>query len=439
MYSIELFKSVIILINEILKGEDMFKYIIEESGHLSGEIDISGSKNAALPIIAASLLADGDVVLKNIPCLSDTTLMCDILKCFGAKVTAEKNTLYINSSNLKNYIAPYDLSSKIRGSFLVMGPMLARCGKVRISLPGGCPIGTRPVDLHLKAFAQMGAEILTGHGYIDVSAKKLTGAKIHLDFPSVGATENIMMAAIGANGTTYIGNASQEPEIVDLANFLNKSGAKICGAGTDEIKIVGRTPLSPCEYSVIPDRIEAGTFMVAAAITGGKVTLNNVIPSHLSPVIAKLTELGVKISAKNTTINITANYPLHCADIKTMPHPGFPTDMQALMMSLLSVCDGTSVICETIFENRFMHAPELVRMGASIKTDGRCAIINGRPYLTGACVKATDLRAGAALSIAALCAKGKSEISDIYHIERGYELFDEKLIKLGAKILKVKR
>ena len=412
----------------------MYKYIVEQSTPLKGEISISGSKNAALPIIAASLLIDGDVILKNIPSLSDTSLMCDILKCFGASVNSEKNTFFINSSCLKNHIAPYDLSSKIRGSFLVMGPMLGRCGKVRISLPGGCPIGSRPVDLHLKSFQSMGATVSTGHGYIDVQAKKLHGAKIHLDFPSVGATENIIMAAVCAEGVTQIGNASQEPEIIDLASFLSKCGAKIYGAGTDEIKIIGKTPLVPCDYSIIPDRIEAGTFMTAAAITGGKIKLNNIIPSHLSPVTAKLCELGVTVTEDNYSLTVTAGKCLHSSDIKTMPYPGFPTDMQALMMSLFSVCEGTSMIRETIFENRFLHAPELVRMGANIKTDGRCAVIEGKPYLSGAFVKATDLRAGAALCIAALRAKGKSEISDIYHIERGYENFDKKLQLLGGKI-----
>ena len=416
----------------------MFKYVIEHSAPLSGEINISGSKNAALPIIAASLLTGGDVALKNIPKLSDTTLMCDILRCFGAEVYNENNTVFVNSKNIKNHIAPYDLSSKIRGSFLVIGPMLGRCGRVRISLPGGCPIGSRPIGLHLKGFEKMGAAVSFGHGFIEVSVKKLTGAKIHLDFPSVGATENIMMAAVCADGITYIGNASQEPEIVDLANFLSKCGAKICGAGTDEIKIIGLSPLRSCEYSIIPDRIEAGTFMAASMITGGNIKLNGIIKNHLSPVIAKFSELGAEFSCNGSTLAVSSCAKMHAADIKTMPFPGFPTDMQALMMSLCCVCEGTSVICETIFENRFLHAAELIRMGANIKTDARCAIIEGKPHLSGAFVKATDLRAGAALSVAALAASGKSEISDIYHIERGYELFDKKLAELGARITKTK-
>lgn len=416
----------------------MERYIVENSAPLSGEVLISGSKNAALPIIAACILIDGEVILKNIPRLSDVNLMCDILKCFGAKVYFSDNTLYINSKTIKNHIAPYDLASKIRGSFLVMGPMLARCGKVRISLPGGCPIGSRPVDLHLKGFSLMGAKISQGHGYIDICAKKLSGSKIYLDFPSVGATENIMSAAVFACGTTLIKNASQEPEIVDLAAFLSKCGAKISGAGTDEIKIIGGSNLSPCSYTVIPDRIEAGTFMAAASITGGRLTLRNIIPDHLSPVIAKLSELGAAITIWDNSLKIEAPTRLKAVDIKTMPYPGFPTDMQALMMSLLSVSGGTSIISETIFENRFMHAAELCRMGACIKTEGRTAIIEGKKQLTGSEVRATDLRAGAALTIAALSAKGKSEISDIYHIERGYEDFDIKLKQTGAKISKIK-
>lgn len=415
----------------------MLKYIVESTNPLCGEVSVSGSKNAALPIIAACILIDGVAELKNIPRLSDISLMCDILKCFGADVVFSANSLNINCTDLKNHIAPYDLAGKMRGSFLVMGPMLAKYKRARISLPGGCPIGARPVDLHLKGLSALGAKVTQGHGYVEVKAKKLTGARIYLDFPSVGATENIIMAAVLAEGTTTLANASQEPEIIDLANFLCKCGAKIYGIGTDEIQIEGTASLNPCSYTVISDRIEAGTFMTAAVITGGKICLKNVIPSHLSPVTAKLSELGGKISFSENSVTISASDKLRATDIKTMPYPGFPTDMQAVMMALLSVCSGTSVISETIFENRFMHASELCRMGASIKTCGRTAVIEGKHHLTGATVKVSDLRAGAALTIAALAARGKSEILDIYHIERGYDRFDEKLRSLGASIEKI--
>lgn len=416
----------------------MYKYVIEKSPPLSGEIFVSGSKNAALPIMCATILTDGVVTLKNIPHLTDIENMCDILRHLGSDINFSKNVLTIYNSDIKKYCIPYELASKLRGSVLLAGPLVSKCQKARITLPGGCPIGTRPIDLHLKGLALLGVKITQGNGYIDLKAKTLKGAKIYLDYKSVGATENIMMASVLACGTTIIQNASSEPEVIDLANFLIKCGAKIKGAGTDEIIIEGVTSLKPTTYSIIPDRIEAGTFMVASLITGGDVLIKNVIEEHLSPITAKLKESGAKLDFSGDSIRICSPEKLKSIDIKTMPHPGFPTDMQALMMSLLCICDGTSIISETVFENRFLHAPELLRMGASIKTEGKIAVIEGCKQLTGTKVKATDLRAGAALSVAALNAKGKSEISDIYHIERGYENFEGKLEKLGVKIIKKK-
>lgn len=326
----------------------------------------------------------------------------------------------------------------MRASFLVMGPLLTKMGCAKIYLPGGCAIGSRPVDLHLKGFAAMGAEISQGHGYMDVKSNgKLIGSKIYLDFPSVGATENIMMAAVLADGQTIIENSATEPEIVDLANYLSMMGADVKGAGTDTIRIIGVSELRGKNYTVIPDRIEAGTFMIAAAITGGDVLIENVVPDHLKPVTAKLTEAGVEVSEEISSIRVKAGEKLKAIDIKTLPYSGFPTDMQAQMTSLMSKAEGTSVIIETIFENRFMHICELKRMGANIKIEGRTAIIEGMSKLTGAQVKASDLRAGAALILAGLASEGSTEISNIEHIDRGYDSIDTKLRELGSNITRV--
>ncbi len=413
----------------------MARLIITESVPLKGKVRISGAKNSVLPIIAASLLADGLSVIDEIPCLNDVRIMCDLAASLGAKVefTENRTRLTIDSGNVSNSTAPYELVNKLRASFLVMGPLLARTGKARISLPGGCAIGSRPVDLHLKGFAAMGASITQGHGYIEASAGKLRGSKIYLDFPSVGATENIMMAAVLASGHTIIENAAIEPEIVDLATYLTTMGADIKGAGTDTIKINGVSCLKAANHAIIPDRIEAGTFMAAAAITGGDVVIENVVPDHLKPISAKLREAGVEISEELSSIRVKGG-ELKAIDIKTHPYPGFPTDMQSQMTSLMSCASGTSMIIETIFENRFMHVCELKRMGANIKIEGRSAIIEGCRKLTGAQVKATDLRAGASLIIAGLSAEGVTEITDIEHIDRGYVNIDEKLSALGAKI-----
>jgi UDP-N-acetylglucosamine 1-carboxyvinyltransferase len=363
--------------------------------------------------------------------------MCDLIKSLGANIEVFENQtkLRVNPSNITNTTAPYELVNKMRASFLVMGPLLARTGIAKVSLPGGCAIGTRPVDLHLKGFAAMGAEITQGHGYIEARVpQKLRGGKIYLDFPSVGATENIMMAAALADGQTIIENAAIEPEIVDLAMYLSAMGAEVKGAGTDTIKINGVKSLRAANHAVIPDRIEAGTFMIAAAITGGDVIVDNVVPDHLKPVTAKLREAGMEVSEELTSIRVKGGSHIKAVDVKTHPYPGFPTDMQAQMTSLMTRAEGTSMVIETIFENRFMHVSELKRMGANIRIEGRSAIIEGKPQLLGAQVRATDLRAGAALIIAGLAAEGVTEISDLDHIDRGYVKIDEKLRSLGAMI-----
>jgi UDP-N-acetylglucosamine 1-carboxyvinyltransferase len=412
------------------------KLIISDTKPLKGNVRISGAKNSVLPIIAAALLADGSSLIDEIPYLNDVRIMCDLVKSLGASITLsnDQSRLEVCCSSLTNTTAPYELVNKMRASFLVAGPLLARTGHVRISLPGGCAIGSRPIDLHLKGFTALGASITQGHGYIEARMKgRLTGGKVYLDFPSVGATENIMMAATLAQGYTVIENAAIEPEIVDLATYLISMGAEIKGAGTDTIKIHGVSDLKAASHTIIPDRIEAGTFMVAAAITGGDVVVENVVTDHLKPVTAKLREAGVEVSEELTSIRVRGSR-VNAVDIKTHPYPGFPTDMQSQMTSLLSMAAGTSMVIETIFENRFMHICELKRMGANIKVEGRSAIIEGCAGLTGAKVKATDLRAGAALILAGLCAEGITEISDIEHIDRGYIQIDEKLRKLGAVI-----
>lgn len=414
----------------------MARFIISDSVPLKGRIRVSGAKNSVLPIIAASLLADGQSVIDEIPYLNDVRIICDLVKSLGANVELSDNRtkLKISCSNITNTTAPYELVNKMRASFLIMGPLLAKAGIARISLPGGCAIGLRPVDLHLKGFTAMGAVITQGHGYIEAKTNgKLKGNKVYMDFPSVGATENIMMAAVLAEGHTIIENAAIEPEIVDLATYLITMGADIKGAGTDTIRINGVQQLKAVNHTIIPDRIEAGTFMVAAAITGGDVIIDNVVPDHLKPVSAKLREAGVEISEELTSIHVSGG-ELKAIDIKTHPYPGFPTDMQSQMTSLMSRAKGTSMIIETIFENRFMHVCELKRMGANIKIEGRSAIIEGCNKLTGAQVKATDLRAGAALILAGLAAEGITEITDIEHIDRGYLKIDEKLASLGANI-----
>lgn len=402
---------------------------------LCGTVAVSGSKNAALPILAASILSGGQVFLSNVPKLSDVVSMCEILSSLGCNVSfLDGDRVVIDATKLSGNVVSYGLAGRLRGSFLVMGPLLARFGSASISLPGGCPIGARPIDLHIKGFAALGAEVETHQGSVVATAKKLVGAKIYLDFPSVGATENIMSAAVLAEGITTVENAAVEPEIVDLANFLCAMGAKISGAGTDTIKIEGVSSLQPVRYSVISDRIEAGSYLIAAAATGGCVSVTNITPDYVKPLTAKMKEMGIPLEIGENYIKVNSRGVFQAVDIKTLPFPGFPTDMQAQMTTLLALSEGTGIITETIFENRFMHASELARMGASIKVAGRNAVVEGKKALTGAKVKATDLRAGAALVIAGLAAKGDTEISDIYHIDRGYMGLEQKLAQLGADI-----
>lgn len=417
----------------------MERLIVKGGNRLVGTVKTSGAKNAVLPIIAASILGTSPSRLDEIPALEDVRTICAVLECLGIKVDAsEPHTLKIDSREITSCEAPYELVRSMRASFLVMGPLLARKGYARISQPGGCAIGTRPIDLHLKGFEALGVKIEQGHGYIEASAPEgMTGANIYLDFPSVGATENIMMAAAMANGTTVLENPAEEPEIVDLANYLNQMGARVRGAGTNVITIEGVSELHGVQHSVIPDRIEAGTYMIAAAMTGGDVIIENVLPEHQKPLIAKLREAGALVEEDIDRIHIVGSGRLKAVDIKTLPYPGFPTDMQAQMMAMLSVAEGRSKITETVFENRFMHVVELNRMGANITTEGRSAVITGPAHLTGCTVRATDLRAGAAMILAGLVAEGATEICDIYHIDRGYEEIAAKLTRLGADIKRV--
>ncbi|ABR46588.1 UDP-N-acetylglucosamine 1-carboxyvinyltransferase [Alkaliphilus metalliredigens QYMF] len=413
----------------------MGKIIVEKSGPLQGTIRVSGAKNSVLPILAASLLATEQCTLEDVPALKDVEVICEVLTSLGADVRRiSRDKIEVSAADIDNFEAPYELVRKMRASFLVMGPLLARLGKARISMPGGCAIGTRPIDLHLKGFKALGAKITMGHGFVEAKADQLIGSRIYLDFPSVGATENIMMAAVLAKGQTVIENAAEEPELIDLANFLNKMGADVRGAGTDTIKINGVDKLGGAVHPVIPDRVEAGTYMIAAAITGGNLFIDNVMVDHLKPIMAKLRECNIEVSEEGNGVRVIAENRPKAVDIKTMPYPGFPTDMQAQFMALMCVAEGTSVITETVFENRFMHVSELKRMGADIKIEGRSTVIEGRTDLQGAPVKATDLRAGAALILTGLVSEGKTEISDIYHIDRGYVDIEEKLRNVGAII-----
>jgi UDP-N-acetylglucosamine 1-carboxyvinyltransferase len=417
----------------------MDKIIINGGNRLSGRIKVSAAKNSVLPIIAASLLNPYECLLEDIPFLNDVNVICDVLNSIGASISLDKanNKIAIRADNISSIEPPYELVRKMRASFLVMGPILSRFGKIRISLPGGCNIGTRPIDLHLKGFVSLGAEVQTGHGYVEARCRKLKGGKVYLDFPSVGATENIIMAAVLADGETIIENAAEEPEIVDLANFLNSMGANITGAGTDTIKVQGVRDLKATNHQVIPDRVEAGTYMVAAAMTQGDVVVENVILEHVRPIIAKLQEAGVTVIEDQNRVRIKSNGIIKAVDIKTMPYPGFPTDMQAQFMALMSIAKGTSIITETVFENRFMHVTELKRMGANIKIDGRSAVVEGTGGLSGAEVKATDLRAGAALVLAGLIADGSTQVVDIHHLERGYVDIVTKMRAIGADIERV--
>jgi len=413
----------------------MEKFIVRGEVQLNGSIKTSGAKNATLPIMAATILCSGISIIHNVPELRDIKVMEEILSLLGAKVKRQNGSLLIDTSSLNKSEIPEQLMREMRASVFLMGPLLGKFRKVRLSYPGGCAIGPRPIDLHIKALEKIGAKVNESFGFIEAEASRIAGGKINLDFPSVGATENAMMAAVLAEGITVIRNAAKEPEIVDLQTFLNKMGAKVIGAGTDTIRIEGVKTLMPCEHTVIPDRIEAGTFLLAGAITCGDVVVENILPEYLFSVTDKLQEIGAQVTAGLNYIRVKAA-EVRGVDIKTLPYPGFPTDLQAPMLSLLTIAKGTSIVTETIFENRFKHVDELTRMGAKIKVEGRTAIIRGVSGLTGAIVSAPDLRAGSALVLAALAAEGVSEIENVHHVDRGYESLEKKLQSLGAHIVR---
>lgn len=418
----------------------MEKIIVRGGQRLYGTVKVEGAKNAVLPVIAATLLAsDGKSVIRDVPTLSDVYTINEVLRFLNAEVRFDNNTVVVDASRVLKEEAPFEYVRKMRASVLVMGSLLARNGRARVALPGGCAIGSRPIDQHLKGFEAMGATVKVGNGFIEAEVNgRLHGAKIYLDFPSVGATENIMMAATLAQGTTIIENVAKEPEIVDLANFLNKMGARVKGAGTGTIRIEGVDVLFGADHNIIPDRIEAGTFMTAAAITGGNVLVRGAVPEHLSSLIAKMEEMGVTILEEEDGVRVIGPDHLKAVDIKTMPHPGFPTDMQSQMMALLLCAEGTSMITETVFENRFMHVEEFRRMNADIKIEGRSVILQGPSNLQGAEVAATDLRAAAALILTGLVADGVTRVTELKHLDRGYVGFHHKLASLGADIERVK-
>lgn len=416
------------------------KLVIHGGKPLNGRIRVSSAKNAVLPIIAATMLASTPSRLLEVPHLEDVHTICEVISSLGVKVTVDdkKQEIIFDAATLTATEAPYELVRRMRASFLVMGPLLARCGEARISLPGGCAIGSRPIDLHLKAFEALGATIEMGDGYVHAKAPNgLKGNQVYLDFPSVGATENVIMAASMAEGKTVIENAAEEPEIVDLVTYLNSMGANIRGAGTNIIRIQGVPELKGAVHTVIPDRIEAGTYLIAAAMAGGDVYVENALSEHLKPVVAKLKEAGVTVEEHIDGIRVISDGTLKAADIKTLPYPGFPTDMQAQFMALTTIAKGTSTVMETVFENRFMHVDELKKMGAQIRIEDRRAIVDGIKRLHGAEVRATDLRAGAALVCAGLAADGETKVTQLSHIDRGYDDLVGKLKRLGADIVRV--
>jgi UDP-N-acetylglucosamine 1-carboxyvinyltransferase len=421
------------------KGESVLeKYIIEGGHRLSGEVTISGAKNAVVAILPATILADGPCVIENIPNISDVDIIIQILNEMGADVQViNKSTLRIDTRNIKIPEVPYERAKHMRASYYFLGALLGKFNRARVALPGGCDFGVRPIDQHLKGFKSLGANYMLEYGMIDVSAQKLTGSHVYFDVVSVGATMNVMLAAVKAQGLTIIENAAKEPHIVDLANFLNSMGANIMGAGTDVIKIRGVDILHGVEYSIIPDQIEAGTYMVAAAATHGDVLVKNVIPKHLESITSKLDKIGLEVTEYDDSIRVKYVGKLLRTNVKTRPHPGFPTDMQPQIAVLLCLAQGTSIVTEGVWDNRFKYVDELRRMGADISVDGHVAIVEGISGFIGAPVKAVDLRAGAAMIIAALAASGTTEIENIYHVERGYEHIEEKLRALGAHIKKV--
>ncbi len=416
----------------------MDKFVITGGNRLTGEVTISGAKNAAIAIIPAAILAEGVCRIENIPNITDVTAITRIISDMGAQIrTVNKSTIEIDPRSIHSHVASYELARHMRASYYLLGALLGRFSHAVVTMPGGCDFGVRPIDQHLKGFGALGATYTLEGGMVDVRADQLVGNNIYLDVVSVGATVNIMLAAVRAKGVTIIENAAREPHIVDLANFLNTMGADVRGAGTDIIKIYGVEHLKGATYSIIPDQIEAGTYMVAAAATGGDVLIKNVIPKHLESISAKLEEMGVEIEEYDDSIRVRRDKPLNKCNIKTMPHPGFPTDMQPQIAVLLATADGTSIINESVWDNRFRYVEELRRMGAQISVDGKIAVVEGVDHLNAAPVKATDLRAGAAMLIAALCAQGTSQVEDIQHIERGYENIEEKLLEMGADIKRV--
>ena len=415
----------------------MDKVVIRGGERLIGEVEVSGSKNATLPIFASSFLTEGVNILHNVPNLKDVQTIIEVLKNLGVKVRREGEVYYIDATEVSNHEAPYDLVKTMRASILVLGPLVARMRKAKVSLPGGCAIGARPINLHLMGLEALGAKIELRHGYIEAKADGLKGALISFDIQTVTGTENLMMAATLAKGKTILQNAAMEPEVVELANVLNKMGAKINGAGTPLIEIEGVKSLQAVEHSVIPDRIEAGTLMVAAGLTRGNIKILNCPLHHMESVVNKLRESGMEVNVEGEGVRVVGNRRIRSVDIKTAPYPGFPTDMQAQFMVLMSFARGLSVISETIFENRFIHVSELRRMGADIRIEGNSAIIQGVESLSGAQVMATDLRASASLILAGLAAGGVTEVSRVYHLDRGYEALDKKLAKLGANIKRV--
>ena len=416
----------------------MDKLIIKGGRKLTGEVAVSGSKNAALPILFTTILASGRHEIRNVPGLRDINTSIHLLETLGARVEGRSGTIWVDTSGLDQVEATYDLVKTMRASVLVLGPLLARFGRSRVSLPGGCAIGARPIDQHLKGLAAMGAEIRLSHGYVEAEAKTLRGARIHFDLSTVGGTEHLLMTAALAKGETVLENAAREPEIAELAEVLNGMGAKIEGAGTDTIRVLGVEQLAPMSHRVMPDRIEAGTFMIAAAITGGDVRIRDMRLEHLDALAFKLQDAGVEVFSRDNAVQVRAPERIRPVNIKTRPYPGFPTDMQAQFMALMCLADGASVISENIFENRFMHVAELLRFGADILIEGNTATVKGVRRLSGAPVMATDLRASASLVLAGLAADNTTEISRIYHLDRGYERIEEKLKGLGADIERVK-
>ena len=416
----------------------MDKLIIKGGRKLKGDVTVSGSKNASLPIFVSTILAPGMNEIGNVPFLRDINTTIKVLESLGARVEGNGHLVRIDSGGIKSHEATYDLVKTMRASVLVLGPLLARFGQARVSLPGGCAIGARPINLHLKGLQALGAEITLEHGYVEARARRLKGARINFDISTVGGTEHLMMAAATAHGETVLENAAREPEIVDLANVLNLMGAHIEGAGTDTIRIQGVSQLAPVSYSVMPDRIEAGTFMIAAAITGGDVRIHGMKPEHLDALVFKLQDAGVEITSRDNVVRVKGPRKPKSVNIKTRPYPGFPTDMQAQFMALMCLAEGASVISENIFENRFMHVSELLRFGADITIEGNTATVKGVKKLSGAPVMATDLRASASLILAGLASDNTTEVSRIYHLDRGYESIEKKLAGLGADIVRIK-